>query len=72
MVGLDPSPPRQCAGRCRPCNVVFQWTAGYKRLLRQAHCYYCDRPLDRTAVRMLSPDVPVERFYEPRFTHEGD
>ena len=45
------------SGRCRPCNVILQWDRPGP-LLREAHCVYCGKPLDRTATALVSK-VPI-------------
>ena len=59
-------PEEQRTGRCRPCNRIYRWPAN-EGLLRNAHCPYCRRYLDRTCWsicgektrRQLSNAVPT-------------
>jgi predicted amidophosphoribosyltransferase len=43
---------RTTAGRCWRCKVIFQWAG--RPLLKNALCPRCKKPLDRTAVSLVS------------------
>lgn len=56
-------------GKCEHCRIRITWPAQLMRL-RDAHCYICGTPLQRTTNRLLWP-VRRLRTSRPANYHEA-